>query len=302
MILEQTFSVPSVQLYPFTANREIKLQQFSFPAFSKLITASSSSFTNVSNSERRRCDLLDLHSKLVAYEKAWAWQKSIVSDRRKLVEVNEDSSDTLIVLQHEPVYTLGTASSEEYLNFDIKDAPLNVYRTERGGEVTYHGPGQLVMYPIMNLQYHRKDLHWYMRALEEVVIRVLDSTFGIEATRCEGLTGVWVGKKKVAAIGIRVAQWMTYHGLALNVMADLSPFGNIVPCGIHDREVGSIKELLSEEMRSYHESDEKLLDMTYKSLVNEFCEVFQLHLQPKPKEGIEMGKQQLPNIPLLNYE
>ncbi|XP_047311488.1 octanoyltransferase LIP2p2, chloroplastic-like [Impatiens glandulifera] len=296
MILSQNFSVASVQWYNCTVNREIK-----YPTLCKPITASSSSlFTNSSNNERRMCDLFDLHSKLVPYEKAWAWQKSIVRNRRKLVEVNEDSSDTLIILQHEPVYTLGTGSSEEYLNFDINNAPFNVYRTERGGEVTYHGPGQLVMYPIMNLRYHNKDLHWYMRALEEVVIRVLKSTFCIEATRCEGLTGVWVGKKKVAAIGIRVGQWMTYHGLALNVMPDLSPFGDIVPCGIHDREVGSIKEILREEMRFYDESDEKkLLDMTYKSLVNEFCEVFQLQMLSKPVDGIEM---ELDNLTLLNCD
>ncbi|CAN6819655.1 unnamed protein product [Brassica oleracea] len=112
---------------------------------------------------------------------------------------------------------MGTGSSEDDLNFDVKDAPFDVYRTERGGEVTYHGPGQLVMYPIINLRNHEMDLHWYIRTLEEVVIRVLSSAFSIRASRLDGLTGVWVGNQKAAAMGIRVSKWITYHGLALTV-------------------------------------------------------------------------------------
>ncbi|KAM3686225.1 hypothetical protein ACJW31_11G181500 [Castanea mollissima] len=198
------------------------------------------------HSQSRTCECFDLYKELVPYDKAWDWQKQIVKEKKALVEKNQDCQDTLIILQHHPVYTLGTASSEEYLNFDIKDAPYDVYRTERGGEVTYHGPGQLVMYPIINLRNHKMDLHWYLRALEEVVIRVLSSTFSIKASRLEGFTGVWVGDKKVAAVGIRVSQWITYHGLALNVNTDLTPFHSIVPCGIRNRQVGSIKGLLGE--------------------------------------------------------
>ncbi|KAH7850075.1 hypothetical protein Vadar_027552 [Vaccinium darrowii] len=131
------------------------------------------------------CDCYDMHNLLVPYSEAWSWQKSIIKERKTVVEINQDLSDSLIVLQHHPVYTLGTGSSEEYLNFNLKDAPYDVYRTERGGEVTYHGPGQQVMYPILNLRYHKMDLHWYFRALEEVAIRVLFSTFSIKAFRIE---------------------------------------------------------------------------------------------------------------------
>ncbi|CAA3009376.1 plastidial lipoyltransferase 2 [Olea europaea subsp. europaea] len=152
-----------------------------------------SSIISMTHKPRRRCDYYDLHKELIPYLEAWTWQKAIVKERKPLIEKQEDFSDTLIILQHQPVYTLGTGSSEEYLNFDVKNAPFDLYRTERGGEVTYHGPGQLVMYPIINLRYHKMDLHWYLRALEEVVIRVLSATFSIDASRVDGLTGVWVG-------------------------------------------------------------------------------------------------------------
>ncbi|KAL8145212.1 hypothetical protein AgCh_003419 [Apium graveolens] len=132
-----------------------------------------------------------------------SWQKSIVEERKKLVDKNQDFCDSVIVLQHPSVYTLGTCSSEDYLK-GIK----NFYRTDRGGEVTYHGPGQLVMYPILNLRYHTMDLHWYLRALEEVVIRVLSSYFTIKASRHEGLTGVWVviDQERFGVIGNKLAE------------------------------------------------------------------------------------------------
>ncbi|XP_042478583.1 octanoyltransferase LIP2p2, chloroplastic-like isoform X3 [Macadamia integrifolia] len=166
-----------------------------------------------------------------------------------------------------------------------KNAPYDVYRTERGGEVTFHGPGQLVMYPILNLRYHKMDLHWYLRALEEVVIRVLSSTFSIKASRLDGFTGVWVGNQKLAAIGIRVSRWITYHGLALNVTTDLTPFQHIVPCGIRNRQVGSIEGLLQEsgqpsKWRTKNTSH-NLTDVTHDSLLKEFSEVFQLTLNNK---------------------
>jgi lipoyl(octanoyl) transferase len=174
---------------------------------------------------------------------------------------------------------MGTGSSENYLNFDIKNAPFDVYRTERGGEVTYHGPGQLVMYPIINLRNHKMDLHWYLRKLEEVVIRVLSSAFAINASRLDGFTGVWVGNKKMAAIGIRVSKWMTYHGLALNVTTDLTPFNSIVPCGIRNRGVGSVKGLIEDGEHYNKLEDLQLLDIAHESLLKEFSEVFQLQME-----------------------
>ncbi|XP_021856357.2 octanoyltransferase LIP2p, chloroplastic isoform X1 [Spinacia oleracea] len=235
----------------------------------------------------KRCEYIDLHNVLVPYGEAWALQKAIVKEKKSLIERNEECPDTLIMLQHPPVYTLGTGSSVDFLNFNMEDPPYEVIRTERGGEVTYHGPGQLVMYPIINLRNHNMDLHWYLRALEEVVIRVLFSTFSIEASRLKGFTGVWVGNQKLAAIGIRVSQWIAYHGLALNVSIDMTPFLQIVPCGIRDRKVGSIKQLLGELQASRHCStmdhlgadDSLLIKMAHKSLIQEFSEVFQLKLE-----------------------
>ncbi|KAK0576468.1 hypothetical protein LWI29_017989 [Acer saccharum] len=250
---------------------------------------------------RKTCECFDLYNELVPYDKAWSWQKNIVKEKKALIESNEECPDSLIILQHSPVYTMGTASSEEHLNFDLKDPPFQVFRTERGGEVTYHGPGQLVMYPIVNLRNHKMDLHWYLRALEEVVIRVLSSTFSIKASRLEGLTGVWIGDQKLAAMGIRVSQWITYHGLALNVTTDLTPFRWIVPCGIQNRQVGSVKELLRQSQPSngcrksdlHHPDDFQLIDIAHNSLIKEFSEVFQLEVQHKTNPLFEPSEKNI---------
>ncbi|XP_010525630.1 PREDICTED: plastidial lipoyltransferase 2-like [Tarenaya hassleriana] len=241
----------------------------------------------------RKCECFDLYNRLVPYEKAWSWQKNIVKEKKDLIDRNHDCPDTVILLQHGPVYTMGTGSSEGYLNFDIDDAPFDVYRTERGGEVTYHGPGQLVMYPIINLRNHKMDLHWYLRRLEEVVIRVLSSAFSIRASRLEGFTGVWVGDQKLAAIGIRVSHWITYHGLALNVTTDLKPFSWIVPCGIRDRRVGTISGML-EETKAHRENGEvddlQLIKMARESLLKEFSEVFQLGIEKRTVLDTDLWK------------
>ncbi|KAE8718160.1 putative lipoyltransferase-like protein [Hibiscus syriacus] len=237
----------------------------------------------------KACESFDLHKELIPYGKAWSWQKQIVKQKQALIQEHEDCPDSLIILQHNPVYTMGTGSSEKFLNFDMKETPFDVYRTERGGEVTYHGPGQLVMYPIINLRNHKMDLHWYLRTLEELVIRVLSSSFSIKASRIEGLTGVWVGNQKLAAIGVRVSKWITYHGLALNVTTDLTPFNWIVPCGLQDRQVGSVKGLLQEFQSSTLRSeavkpisdDDELINISYKSLIKEFSEVFNLEIHQK---------------------
>jgi len=228
------------------------------------------------------CECFDLHQQIVPYAEAYAWQKSIVKRRIGLLASGEDHSDTLIALQHPPVYTLGSDSNKEYLHFHKEDAPFEVHQIDRGGEVTYHGPGQLVMYPILNLRYHKEDLHWYFRSLEEVIIRALKSTFFIKASRIEGLTGVWVGDQKVAAIGIRGTRMIVYHGLALNVTTDLAPFKLIDPCGIKDRGVGSIKAILQKESGGREIDDRLLMDIAYSSLMEEFAEIFQLSLDISP--------------------
>ncbi len=151
--------------------------------------------------------------------------------------------DVLLLLQHPPVYTLGQGATLEFLKFDPHHPDYELHRVERGGEVTYHCPGQLVGYPILNLSRHRQDLHWYLRQLETVLISVLDQ-YGLVGERIEGLTGVWVEGRKVAAIGIKASRWITMHGFALNVCPDLSGFERIVPCGIGDRPVGSLAQFI----------------------------------------------------------
>lgn len=194
---------------------------------------------------------------------------------------HEDAGDTLIILQHPPVYTLGTRSTEANLKFDANDPPFELHRTERGGEVTYHGPGQLVMYPILNLRHHKMDLHWYLRTLEEVVIGALYKACGIRAHRIDGLTGVWVDNQKVAAIGVRVSRWITYHGLALNVTTDLVPFSNIIPCGISDYSVTSVAKILenSDDLCDLSGGDaHSVLRLLRDCLLAEFEEKFSVHL------------------------
>ncbi len=173
---------------------------------------------------------------LTPYQVAWdlqkQWQQKLMADPQH--------PDVLLVLEHPPVYTLGTGSSLDYVKFGANEG-YELHRSERGGEVTYHCPGQLILYPILNLRRHQQDLHWYLRQLEEVVIRLL-ALYDLAAVRIPGLTGVWLDEKKLAAIGIKVSRWITLHGLALNVNNDLSGFERIVPCGIADRAVGRLQD------------------------------------------------------------
>uniref|UniRef100_A0A453E9B7 lipoyl(octanoyl) transferase n=1 Tax=Aegilops tauschii subsp. strangulata TaxID=200361 RepID=A0A453E9B7_AEGTS len=254
------------------------------PVHRDLLTAQH--LVSLSNRDRTRCELFDLHQQIVPLVDSWGWQKSIVERRKPLVgidtDTDEDHSDTLIALQHPPVYTLGNGSSEKYLNFNIEDSPIESHRIDRAGEVTYHGPGQLVLYPILNLRYQKKDLNWYQRSLETVVNRALQSAFSIKASTIEGLTGVWVGDQKVAAIGTMCARWIVYHGLALNVTTDLTPFEHIVPCGIKGRGVGSIKQILQKASNGREYNDAELMDIAYDSLIKEFADFFQLSLEPSP--------------------
>lgn len=181
-----------------------------------------------------------LYSKgLTAYQTAWDWQRSLVDARKQ----DSDLSDALILLEHDPVYTLGQGSDIGFLKFDPNQSEYELHRIERGGEVTYHCPGQIVGYPILNLNYYQRDLHWYLRQLEEVIIQVL-AVYGLSGTRIPGLTGVWVKDRKLAAIGIKVSRWITMHGFALNVNPDLSGFDRIVPCGIPDKPVGSLEQFV----------------------------------------------------------
>ncbi|MGM3304491.1 lipoyl(octanoyl) transferase LipB [Anabaena sp. WFMT] len=185
--------------------------------------------------EKYRCFLYN--QGLMPYLDAHQWQRSLLQDRIN----NPSLDDVLILLEHPPVYTLGKGANSEFIKFDIDKSEYDVHRVERGGEVTYHCPGQLVGYPILNLHRYRQDLHWYLRQLEEVLIRVL-ANYGLSGDRIPGFTGVWLEGYKVAAIGIKVSRWVTMHGFALNVCPDLKGFERIVPCGIADKAVGSLAD------------------------------------------------------------
>jgi lipoate-protein ligase B len=179
----------------------------------------------------------------VAYDEALAIQRDLV-ERRQRHEV----PDHLLLLQHPHVITLGVRTADARSHIVAAEGELaargvTVHESGRGGDVTYHGPGQLVGYPILALERERQDLHRYVRDLEETLIRAL-GRFGIAAGRVPGLTGVWVGEDKIAAIGVRVSRWVTSHGFALNVTTDLDYFRLIVPCGITGRGVTSIGRLL----------------------------------------------------------
>ena len=176
---------------------------------------------------------------LIKYSVAWEWQRSLVQQRRDCPEL----ADVLILLEHPPVYTLGQGAKLDFLKFDPSQNEYEVYRVERGGEVTYHCPGQLVGYPILNLKHYQQDLHWYLRELEEVLLKVLD-VYGLKGERYPGLTGVWLEDRKVGAIGIKVSRWITMHGFALNVSPNLEGFHRIVPCGIFDKSVGSLAQFI----------------------------------------------------------
>jgi lipoyl(octanoyl) transferase len=178
---------------------------------------------------------------LMDYTEALDLQKKKVAQRKAGA-----IPDTLLLLEHPHVYTLGRNARRENLLVSVEwlaSRGVQVVETDRGGDVTYHGPGQLVGYPILDLTQHRRDISWYMRSLEEVFIRTAGD-FGIEATRSAGAPGVWVGNDKLVAMGVHLARWVTSHGFALNVNTDLSYFDWIVPCGLRDKGVTSLAQLL----------------------------------------------------------
>ena len=183
------------------------------------------------------------HLGLIGYQEALDLQSRLVEDRRE-----GRIPDLLLLLEHPPVITLGVRTRNDLSHvLETREAltarGVELFESGRGGDVTYHGPGQLVGYPIIDLKPDRCDVHRYVRDLEEVLIRAV-APFGITAGRVDGLTGIWVGDEKLAAIGVRISRWITSHGFALNVTTDLSRFGLIVPCGIVGKGVTSMQRLL----------------------------------------------------------
>ena len=185
-----------------------------------------------------RIKIIDLG--FLDYKNSWNYQKEL----QKKVLIG-DCSDSIIFVEHDSVYTFGKNSDKSNLLLS-KDSKIKIYETERGGEITYHGPGQIVCYPILNLKNFKQSVTWYMRALEEVIIETL-KLFKIKATRKDGLTGVWVKDEKIGAQGVRMTKWVTMHGFALNVNTDLRFFNDIIPCGIKDFGVTSIEKIIGKE-------------------------------------------------------
>jgi len=186
------------------------------------------------------CHVLDLGR--IGYQEALDIQLRIV-ERMKATEPDDA---VLLLLEHEPVITLGRSASREHLLVSPEELArrgVELHESSRGGDITYHGPGQLVGYPIVRLAAARRDVHRFLRGIEATIISALRE-FGIEGRRVEGLTGVWVGDAKVAAIGIAFTRWISYHGFALNIATDLDAFRLIVPCGIGDKPVTSMARLL----------------------------------------------------------
>jgi lipoyl(octanoyl) transferase len=211
--------------------------------------------------KKRRCFLVDLG--LISYSSAWEYQRSLLKER-----INNNSlPDVLLLLEHPPVYTLGTGANSDFLKFDPAETGWEVHRVERGGEVTYHCQGQLIGYPILNLRYYQQDLYWYLRQLEEVIIRVLQQ-YGLAGYRLKNYTGVWLEGCKVAAIGVKVSRWITMHGFSLNVCPDLTGFEHIVPCGIEDKPVGSLAQFIPDIG----------VDRVKQDVKKAFAEVFQIDL------------------------
>jgi lipoyl(octanoyl) transferase len=180
---------------------------------------------------------------LISYSEGLEVQKALVEQRRA-----GQIPDQLLLLEHSPVITLGVKTRSDRSHIvataqELETEGVEVFETGRGGDVTYHGPGQLVGYPILDLRPDRCDVHRYVRDIEEVMIRTA-AAFGVTAGRIEGLTGAWVGTEKLAAIGVRISRWITSHGFAFNVNTTLAHFDLIVPCGITDKGVTSLEKLL----------------------------------------------------------
>jgi lipoyl(octanoyl) transferase len=196
---------------------------------------------------------------LIDFKEAWDFQQHLFdqtveqkfSNRKRSEDEQVETKNYLLFCEHPPVYTLGKSGKDEHMLLDeseIRAMGANYYQINRGGDITFHGPGQLVGYPILDLDHFFTDIHKYLRFLEEVMIKVV-AEYGLEGERSPGETGVWLdvgtpNARKICAMGIKASRWVTMHGWALNVNNDLGYFNNIIPCGIHDKEVTSLEKEL----------------------------------------------------------
>ena len=237
----------------------------------------------------RQCWFYDLRSAPIDYRVAHAWQLQLRRERagaaRQAVASTPALPDVFILLTHRPVYTLGTRATEAHLKFDTAQPPCQWVRTERGGHVTYHGPGQLVGYPVLDLRRHRCDLRWYVRTLEEVLLQTL-AHFGVRASRMPAHSGVWVdGAYKVAAIGVSATRWITCHGFALNVeRQSVPPFARVVPCGLDSLRIGCLHDFVPRP-------EDAPPDAVRQVLAERFADLFQLQLVSYRQQPTLEGEQ-----------
>ncbi len=220
------------------------------------------------------------------YADALALQRGVAAARLN----GQVAEDVLLLVQHPPVITLGRSTKAGNLLASselLASRGVELFDVERGGDVTFHGPGQLVGYPIVNLAQHTQDLHWYLRQLEDVMIRAL-ATFGITAGRNPGKTGVWVAGRKIASIGVHARQWVTWHGFALNVTTDLSYFDLMIPCGIPDVVMTSVeRELLEAATGTCLAPSPALFDDVRDHTVAAFASLFAL--TPRPLDAASLS-------------
>jgi len=192
------------------------------------------------------------------FKEVWELQKKYQKER-----IDGEIDDILILVEHDPVYTFGKNANDNHL-LQSRDKSINTFKIERGGDITFHGPGQLVCYPILNLSSYKKSVTWYMRTLEAVIINFL-ALYDISAHRIDGLTGVWVGDEKIAAQGVRISRWVTMHGFSININLDLSFYDGIIPCGIFDRGVTSMEKILGQDQN---------IDTVKKDIISTFNQLF----------------------------
>ena len=196
--------------------------------------------------------------------------------QRQLLKLRKDGQipDVVLLLEHKPVITVGKGGGMENVIASpdvLKAQGIDIYYPDRGGNITYHGPGQLVAYPILNLKDHKCDIHWYISRLEQTIIRLLAS-YNIDGNSVEGRRGVWIDNEKIAAIGVAISRWVTYHGLALNISTNLDHFNHIVPCGLTGFGVTSMKKQLGKEV-NINGVRQKMIDQLKDLLDLEFQEL-----------------------------
>ncbi len=230
---------------------------------------------------------------LIDYKRAWDYQEQLLresvaikmANREKAVHQKLDPVHNLLFCEHPHVFTLGKSGREDHLLLDEKQLNENsavFYKINRGGDITYHGPGQVVGYPILDLDYFFNDIHLYLRNLEEAVIRMLKE-FGLTGSRIDKLTGVWIDAhdekkaRKICAFGVRCSRWVTMHGFALNVNTDLNYFNHIIPCGIQDKAVTSMQQELRQEVN---------IEEVKVKIKKHLSDIFEMSLQESPAPHI----------------